>query len=130
MFRRVKDVFIFFHSSEEQTHQIQDNSPPMQTGVEITSSLTNSFVCMCHPSHSLRNLGMRAYEVLGEGFEFFFLVTRNCRLRSRGDSAYLFVSRDFYLIDCGSIVCFNQVSRLFQKVQDERCCGFVEFEFF
>jgi hypothetical protein len=72
VFRRVKDVFIFFfHSSEEQT-QIQDNSPPMQIGVEITSSLTNSFVYMCHPSYSLRNLGMGDYEVLGEGFEFFF----------------------------------------------------------
>ena len=30
---------------------------------------------------------------------FFFLWTRICRLRGRGDLAYLFVSRDFWLID-------------------------------
>ena len=27
---------------------------------------------MCHPSHSLHNSGMKDYEVLGEGFKFFF----------------------------------------------------------
>ena len=67
--------YFFFHSSEEQT-QIQENSPPLQIGVEITFSLTSSFVCMCHPWHSLRNLGMRDYEVLGEGFEFFFFMNK------------------------------------------------------